>query len=212
MAKNLCAAAVMEAAQAPGLPRYLISRLQLVLARPQEQRAELLLRRAAGVGTATARGGGGLESSGGSQVFLEPALELFSGFGVAFFPVAFPSLFCLLIRFSFAIFSSHPSVLASGWETFSISLEQQLTQAFPSVLALASLFFLVRFFRALLCDAGIPLRLAISVSSLSILLLPALPWGWDLVIFSPGIGDATPFLLSTWAFPAAACGFGNRLW
>jgi len=42
MAKNLCGLAVMEAVQAPGLPRYLISRLQLVLAPPQEQRPELL--------------------------------------------------------------------------------------------------------------------------------------------------------------------------
>ena len=41
MAKNLCAAVVMEVVQAPGLPQYLISRLQLVPVLPQEQRVEL---------------------------------------------------------------------------------------------------------------------------------------------------------------------------
>src|SRR4029453_2355803 len=139
MAKNLCGLAVMEAVQAPGLPRYLISRLQLVLAPPQEQRPELL---PAAIALELEPQPPAVAADSNPQVvpqvFLEPALESFPALALLFFRLNSPSLFCLLIRFSFAMFSSPPSALASGWETFSISLEKQLTQASPSVLALAS--------------------------------------------------------------------------
>ena len=71
------------------------------------------------------------------QLFLEAASGSFPA--LAFLFLFSPSqIFCLSTTpFSFAIFSSHPLVLASGWEIFSISFEQQLIQAFPSVLSLA---------------------------------------------------------------------------
>ena len=142
MAKNLSAAAVEEEAQNPGLPRYLISQLQPVPALPQEQRVELL---PVAIPLALARQPPVVAVDSNPQMalqlFLEAASESFPA--LAFLSLLWllsPSnLFCLSTTpFSFAIFSSHPLVLASGWEIFSISLEQQLIQAFPSVLALAS--------------------------------------------------------------------------
>ena len=116
MARNLCAAAVEEEARSPGLPRYLISQLQPVPALPQEPRVERL---PVAIPLALAR--------------QPPVVAVDSN------PQMAPQLFCLSTTpFSFAIFSSHPLVLASGWEIFSISLAQQLIQAFPSVWALAS--------------------------------------------------------------------------
>src|SRR4029453_17387578 len=142
MAKNLCAAAVEEEAQNHGLPRYLISQLQPVPALPQEQRVELL---PAAMPLASARQPSvvamGSNPPMAPQHFLEAASGSFPALAFLFlFWLLSPSkLFCLSTTpFSFAIFSSHSLVLASGWKIFSISLEQQLIQAFLSVLALAS--------------------------------------------------------------------------
>src|SRR4029450_7325067 len=142
MAKNLSAAAVEEEAQNLGLPRYLISQLQPVPALPQEQRVELL---PVAILLASARQppvvavDSNLEMA--PQRFLEAASGSFPALAFLFlFWLFSPSqIFCLSTTpFSFAIFSSLPLVLASGWKVFSISLAQQLIQAFPSVLALAS--------------------------------------------------------------------------
>lgn len=142
MARNLSAAAVEEEAQNPGLPRYLISQSQPVPALPQEQRVELL---PVAIPLASARQPPVVAVDSNPQMAPQPFLEAASGFFPALvflFLRWLPSplkLFCLSTTpFSFAIFSSHPLVLASGWEIFSISFEQQLIQAFPSVLASAS--------------------------------------------------------------------------
>ena len=142
MAKNLCAAAVEEEAQNPGLPRYLISQPQPVPALPQEQRVELL---PVAIPMALARQPPVVALDANPQMapqlFLEAASGSFPGvaFLFLFWLLSFSKLFCFSTTpFSFAIFSSHPLVLASAWEIFSISLAQQLIQAFPSVLALAS--------------------------------------------------------------------------
>ena len=142
MARNLCAAAVEEEARSPGLPRYLISQLQPVPALPQEPRVERL---PVAIPLALARQPPVVAVDSNPQMapqlFLEAASGSFPGVAFLFlFWLLSPSqLFCLSTTpFSFAIFSSHPLVLASGWEIFSISLAQQLIQAFPSVLALAS--------------------------------------------------------------------------
>ena len=142
MAKNLCAAAVEEEAQNPGLPRYLIFRLQPVPALLPEQRVELLPMATA---PELARhpqkpSGRGSSPRMAPLVFLEAASESFPALAFLFlFWLLSPSQIFYLwtTPFSFAIFSSHLLVLASGWETFSISLEPQLIQAFRSVLALA---------------------------------------------------------------------------
>ena len=132
----------MEAVQNPGLPRYLISQLQLVPALPREQRVELL---AVAIPLASERQPPVVAVDSNPQMAPQVFLEAASGsFPALAFPLPFwllsPSkLFCLSTTpVSFAIFSSHSLVLASGWEIFSISLEQQLIQVFPSVLALAS--------------------------------------------------------------------------
>jgi hypothetical protein len=142
MAKNLSPAAVEEEAQNPGLPRYLISQLQPVPALPREQRVELL---AVAIPLALARQPPVVAVKSNPQmapqVFPEAVSESFPALGsLPLFWLLSPSqLFCLSTTpFSLAIFSSHPLVSASGWEIFSISLEQQLVQAFPLVLALAS--------------------------------------------------------------------------
>ena len=183
MAKNLCGPAVMEAVQTPGLPRYLISRLQLVLAPPEEQRQELLPAAIAlELEPQTPAVATDSNPQVVPQVFLEAALESFPALALLFFRLISPSqLFCLLIRFSFAMFSSHPSALASGWETFSISLEKQLTQASPPVLALASPHLPHQTFSPC-CYAMILFVLPAYRFCRSIPLLPALPWGWDVVI------------------------------
>jgi len=183
MAKNLCGPAVMEAVQALGLPRYLISRLQLGLAPREEQRLELLpVASALELEPQTPAVAADSNPQVVPQVFLEAALESFPALALLFFRLISPShLFCLLIRFSFAMFSSHPSALALGWETFSISLEQQLIQASPSVLALASPH-LPHQTLSLCCYARIPFALPTYRFCRSILLLRALPWGWDSVI------------------------------
>jgi len=183
MAKNLCGLAVMEAVQAPGLPRYLISRLQLVLAPPQEQRPELL---PAAIALELEPQPPAVAADSNPQVvpqvFLEPALESFPALALLFFRLISPSqFFCLLIRFSFAMFSSHPSALALGWETFSTSLKQQSTQASPSVLALVSPH-LPHQTLSPCCYAMILFALPAYRFCRSTLLLPALPWGWDSVI------------------------------
>ena len=127
MARNLCAAVAEEEAQNPGLPRYLISQLQPAPALPQEQRVELL---SVAILRASARQPFVLAVDSNPQM----APQLFLEAGSESFPaVAFPFLFRLLspsqifclstTPFSFAIFSSHPLVLASGWEIFSISLQ-----------------------------------------------------------------------------------------
>ena len=76
-----------------------------------------------------------------SQVFLEAASGSFPALTFLFFLWLLSTLriLCLLTTpCSFSIFSSHSLVSASRWEIFSISLEQPLIQAFPSVSALAS--------------------------------------------------------------------------
>ena len=142
MAKNLCAAEAKEEAQDPGLPRYLISQLQPVPVLPQE-RVELL---PAAIPLALARQPRVMAVKSNPQVAQQLFPEVASGsflalaFLLLFWLLSPSQIFCLSTTpFSFAIFSSHSLVLASGWEIFSISLEQQLIQAFPSVLALASL-------------------------------------------------------------------------
>ena len=142
MAKNLCAAEAKEEAQDPGLPRYLISQLQPVPVLPQE-RVELL---PAAIPLALARQPRVMAVKSNPQVAQQLFPEVASGsflalaFLLLFWSLSPSQIFCLSTTpFSFAIFSSHSLVLASGWEIFSISLEQQLIQAFPSVLVLASL-------------------------------------------------------------------------
>ena len=143
MAKNLSAAAVEEEAQNPGLPRYLISQSQPVPVLPQEQRVELL---PVAIPLASARqprkpSGRGSNPRMALQLFLEAASESFPALAFLFllWLLSPLQLFCLSTTpSSFAIFSSHPLVLASGWKIFSISLEQPLIRAFPSVWALAS--------------------------------------------------------------------------
>ena len=163
----------MEEVQNPGLPRYLISQLQLVPALPREQRVELL---PVAIAPELARQPpvAAVESSPqmAPQVFLEAASDSFPALAFRFLLwLLSPSqIFCLLTTpFSLAIFSSHPLVLASRWETFSISLEQQLIQAFPSVLALASppLPHQILLPASLCCDAAILLPLAMLPSPLS---------------------------------------------
>ncbi len=142
MAKTLCAAVVGEVVQNPALPRHLISQLQPVLALPQKQRVELLpvaipLEWARQAPVAPVKSNPQMTS----QVFLEVALGSFPALAFLFllWQLSTSRIFCLLTTpFSFAIFSSHSLVSALGWEIFSISSEQQLAQAFPSVLALAS--------------------------------------------------------------------------
>lgn len=124
------------------------------------------------------------------QVFLEAASESFPALAFLFLLwLLSPSqIFYLSPRpFSFAIFSSRPLVLASGWETFSISLEQQLIQAFRSVLALAFPLLPPRILlpASLSYDPAILLtfaRLRRVPSPSPNLLLPASPSGSDLVI------------------------------
>ena len=142
MAKSLCAAAEEEAAQNPGLPRYLISQLRLVPVLPQEQRVERLPvaippEWAQPAPVAPVKSNPQMTS----QVFLEVASGSFPALAFLFllWLLSTSRIFCLLTTpFSFAIFSLHPLVSASGWEIFSISLEQPLARAFPSILALAS--------------------------------------------------------------------------
>ena len=142
MAKNLCAAEAKEEAQDPGLPRYLISQLQPVPVLLQE-RVELL---PAAIALALARQALVMAVKSNPQVAQQLFPEVASGsflalaFLLLFWLLSPSQIFCLSTTpFSFAIFSSHSLVLASGWEIFSISLEQQLIQAFPWVLGLASL-------------------------------------------------------------------------
>src|SRR4029453_13617248 len=184
MAKNLSAAAVEEEAQNLGLPRYLISQLQPVPALPQEQRVELL---PVAILLASARQppvvavDSNLQMA--PQLFLEAASGSFPALAFLFlFWLFSPSqIFCLSTTpFSFAIFSSHPLVLASGWKVFSISLAQQLIQAFPSVLALASPPLPQQILS--FCYEAILLALPKHRLCCSTLLLPAPLLGSDLVI------------------------------
>ena len=118
------------------------------------------------------------------QLFLETASGSFPAVAFLFlFRLLSPlQIFCLSTTpFSFAIFSSHPLVLASGWEIFSISLGQQLIQAFPSVLALASPP-LPRQILSLCCRAATLLTKAKHRFRCSTLLSPASLSGSDLVI------------------------------
>ena len=210
MAKNLCGPAVMEAVQAPGLPRYLISRLQLVLAPPEEQRSELLPAAIAlELEPQTPAVAADSNPQVVPQVFLEPALESFPALALLFFRLISPSqLFCLPIRFSFAMFSSPPSVLASGWETFSISLEQQLISGVsvgfglgvPSSSSPDS-------FSLLLCEDSFCVA-DVSVLSLDSF-VASVALGMGLGDF-PGVGDALRFFVDLLS-PALvlATGFGD---
>ena len=167
MAKTLCAAVVGEVVQNPALPRHLISQLQPVLALPQKQRVELLpvaipLEWARQALVAPVKSNPQMTS----QVFLEVASGSFPALAFLFllWQLSTSRIFCLLTTpFSFAIFSSHFLVSASGWEIFSIYLEQQLAQAFPSVLALASRHLphhQILSPASFCCDAAILLKLA----------------------------------------------------
>jgi hypothetical protein len=175
----------VEAVQNPGLPRYLISQLQPVPALPREQRVELL---AVAIPLASERQPPVVAVDSNPQMapplFLEAASGSFPALAFLFlFWLLSPSkLFCLsMTPFSFAIFSSHPSVTASGWEIFSISLEHQLIQAFQSVLALASPP-LPQQILSFCCYEAILLALPRHRFCCPILLLPAPLLGSDLVI------------------------------
>ena len=185
MATNLCAPAVEEEAQNPGLPRYLISQSQPVPVRPQEKRVELL---PVATPLASARQPPVVaekpKSQLSAQIFLEEASESFPASAFLFLVelLSLSLLFCLWkIPFPFAIFSSLPLVLASGWEIFSISLEQQLIQAFPSVLALASPR-LPHQSLPFYCCPAIPLALPTRQFRYPTLLWPASLSGSDLMI------------------------------
>ena len=133
MAKNLCAAVVMEVVQAPGLPQYLISRSRPAPVLPEGRRVELW---PGAIRLELAPQSPVVASGTTPQMAQETLLEAAPGS----FPVlAFLFLFCLLslsqlflfltTRFSFAIFSSSLLVLASGSEISWISLKRQLVWA-----------------------------------------------------------------------------------
>ena len=218
MAKNLFAAAAVEEAQNPGLARYPISQLQPVPALPQEQRVELL---PGAIPRASARQPPVVAVKSNPQMapqlFLEAASGSFPALAFLFllWLLSPSNLFCLSTTpFSFAIFFSHPLVLASGWEIFSISLEQQLIQAFPSVLALASPP-LPRQILSFCCYPVILLALPTHRFCCSTLLLPASLSGSDLVISwvsgKPFVSSSTCFRPLWFWQPASVISSGSGL-
>lgn len=145
------------------------------------------------------------------QIFPGPGLVSFpvSAFVFLFWLLSISSLFCFWrYFFSFVISSSHPLVLVSGCEIFSISLKPRLVRVFRSVLALGLPLLLRQMLSStsIFENAAIPLTLAMrGLRSILRLLISLSRLGWAIFLTSltrsSSFSSASNCLPPLWLWP-----------